>query len=152
MNLKNLKKHIILISGFIVSLILIILLADLLVFLTGYKSLYYSENLTIRKSHWSSKEQLYSDFLDKPVSPLVDKILENNQDSLVPYKEGRWFGYFSLLSGNKVIDESKYHIDFAFPFSQDLAAVVIRDTIKFIDRTGRFVFTTKINLPILIKL
>ncbi len=142
--IKQFSRQLILTLG---MLLLIILSAKFFAYITDFKHEYYSEFLKIRKSNLTGREQLFSDFSGMRVGPKVTKILPNEGDSLVPYlSEGR-YGYFSISCGKEIIPAKNNNLAFAYPFSKavSLAAVVINDTVQFVDRNGNLKIKT--NFP-----
>ena len=60
-----------------------------------------------------------------------------DDDSLVCYYDGSHYGYFHMRDG-KVVVQPKY--DYAFAFSEGLAAVLLNETVRFIDTNGNVAF------------
>jgi hypothetical protein len=129
--------------------ILVLIFAGVSIYktLTGFKSEYYGEFFT-KRIFWNG-EQLWSDVLDQKHGPKLDKIFPLDDDSLIVYELDHKMGYLSFNTGRELINALDHNFEKAYPFDchTGLAAVVIKNTIKFINRTGEIKITTNCLFP-----
>jgi hypothetical protein len=104
-----------------------------------YDNSYFSEYVT-RRTYWNGKQQLWWDYAEQTIGPKADEISTASNDTLVPFRINKKWGYFSLNSGKVIIKPDAKNFDKAYPFDHKtgLAAVSVNGKVGFITKSGVF--------------